>query len=220
MVNLTVFSTFVPLFGQVSKKKAKKKYPKKSVVKKAEVKNTITSDSVIVGKKQPGIIQPIEEPKPIEKTEQELALEKVPLVANIIAKKSGYINNRNSVYYKGILAMLKGIYTNNNKIFVYIEIKNSSNIDYEIESAFFNTSPVKRKNEDLELEEKNFLPIWDNKVQIIKKKSTEKLIFAFDKFTLNDEKVLNATFREKDGEREINIVITPSQISKSEYIRL
>lgn len=216
LITILFLGAFVPLFGQVSKKKAKKKYPKKSVVKKAEVKNTITSDSVIVGKKQPGI----EEPKPIEKTEQELALEKVPLVANIIAKKSGYINNRNSVYYKGILAMLKGIYTNNNRIFVYIEIKNSSNIDYEIESAFFNTSPVKRKNEDLELEEKNFLPIWDNKVQIIKKKSTEKLIFAFDKFTLNDEKVLNATFREKDGEREINIVITPSQISKSEYIRL
>ena len=64
------------------------------------------------------------------------------------------------------------------------------------------------------------MPIWDNNIQVIKKKSTEKLVFAFDKFTLNDEKVLNATLREKDGEREINIVITPKQIINAEYIRL
>ena len=116
--------------------------------------------------------------------------------------------------------MMKGVYTNDNKVFVYIEIKNTSNLDYEIESVFFNTSPIKKRREDLELEEKNFMPIWDNKVEVIKKKSTQKLVFAFDKFTLNDEKVLNATLREKDGEREINIVITPKQIINAEYIRL
>ena len=206
LIAILLVCALLPVFGQTTKKKIVKKPVKKAVAKKP------------IAKKE--VAKPVEEVKPIEKTEQELAEEKLPLVGNVILKKSGYVKNRNSVYYKGIIGMMKGIYTNDNKVFVYLEIKNTSNLDYDIESVFFNTSPIKKRRENLELEEKNFMPIWDNNIQVIKKKSTEKLVFAFDKFTLNDEKVLNATLREKDGEREINIVITPKQIINAEYIRL
>lgn len=221
LIALLLIGALLPVFGQSTKKKIVKKPTKKVVTKKPTVKKeTAKIDSSLTVKKEIEIAKPIEEIRPTEKTSQEIAEEKLPLVGNVILKKSGFVKNRNSVYYKGIIGMMKGVYTNDNKVFVYIEIKNTSNLDYEIESVFFNTSPIKKRREDLELEEKNFMPIWDNKVEVIKKKSTQKLVFAFDKFTLNDEKVLNATLREKDGEREINIVITPKQIINAEYIRL
>lgn len=143
----------------------------------------------------------------------------VAKVGELVAKKSGYITNRNSVFYKGMLGFFKGVYTNNNRIYLLFEFKNSSNLDYDIESIFFTTSPVGKRSDNLELEEKTFMPIWDNGVTKIQKKSWVKLVYAFDKFTLNDQKVLNLTMREKDGEREINLIITPKHIINAEYIK-
>lgn len=45
--------------------------------------------------------------------------------------------------------------------------------------AFFSILRQSKNVEDLELEEKNFMPIWDNKVEVIKKKSTPKISFCF-----------------------------------------
>ena len=140
LIAILLVCALLPVFGQTTKKKIVKKPVKKAVAKKP------------IAKKE--VAKPVEEVKPIEKTEQELAEEKLPLVGNVILKKSGYVKNRNSVYYKGIIGMMKGIYTNDNKVFVYLEIKNTSNLDYDIESVFFNTSPIKKRRENLELEEK------------------------------------------------------------------
>lgn len=222
LITILMVGIFLPAFGQTTKKKGSKKPVRKAVVKKPIAKNETTVakiDSSLIVKKEPEA-QKVVEVQKVEETTENTGDLKLAQVGDIILKKSGYIKNRNSVYYKGIIGMMKGIYTNDNKVFVLLEIKNTSNLDYDIESVFFNTSPVKKRRENLELEEKNFMPIWDNKIETIKKKSTQKLVFAFDKFTLNDEKVLNATLREKDGEREINIVITPKQIINAEYIRL
>lgn len=223
LITALLIGAFLPITAQTAKKKVYKKKPiKKTVVKKVAPKPKAETTAVVS-------VQEEVAPKPIKvveivPSEEEIAenqlAERLEKIGQMISKKGGYIKNRNSVYYKGIIAMFKGVYTNENKIYILLDVKNTSNLDYDIESVFFNTSPVGKKKENLELEERNFLPIWDNKISVIKKKSSQKLVYAFDKFTLNDEKVMNVTLRENDGEREINIVVTPNQISEAEYIRL
>ena len=46
------------------------------------------------------------------------------------------------------------------------------------------------------------------------------MVYAFDKFTINDNKVLNFIIREENGEREINLAIKPEMIINAEFIRV
>ena len=223
LITALLIGAFLPITAQTTKKKVYKKKPiKKTVVKKIAPKPKVETTEVVSVKEEVASkpIKAVEIVPSAEEISERQSAERLDKIGELISKKSGYIKNRNSVYYKGIIAMFKGVYTNDNKIYFLFDIKNTSNLDYDIESVFFNTSPVGKRKENLELEERNFAPIWDNKVTVIKKKSSQKLVYAFDKFTLNDEKVLNATLRENDGEREVNIVVTPNQISEADYIRL
>lgn len=217
-----MLGVIVPALAQTKKgykKPVKKTYYKKrpkavykSVPNATQPKNITETTIVEEQLEDKNIVE-----QPIVKEEDPMV--QIEKVGKIVEKKSGFIKNRNSVYEKGIIGYIKGIYTNNNKIYFLFELKNTSNIDYEIDGAFFNTAPIKKKEENIELEEKVFNPIWDNKVEVLKKKSWTRLVFAFDKFTLNNNKVLNFNLREKEGEREINLIIKPANIIKAEYIR-
>ena len=155
-----------------------------------------------------------------EQNQEESDSIKIVKVAKLLEKRHGYINNRNSVYEKGILVSIKGIYVNNKKLFFVFETKNKSNLDYDISGEFFNTTPISREREKVALEEKVFMPIWTNNISVLKKKSTTRLIYVFDKFTLNDNKVLNFILREENGEREINLKIKPDKIIEARYIMI
>ena len=105
-------------------------------------------------------------------------------------KKSGWIKNRNSFYVRGIEGFVKGVYSGSGKLYVLIELANRTNISYDIESAVFITAPTKKANKEIEQEEKVFQPIWSNQPEALQKKETKKLVYAFDKFTIADNKKL------------------------------
>lgn len=209
---ILIIGVATPVVSQVKKKKLYKKTSGKSYVKK------VKSETLPIVKQE-------EEEKVLEAPIMEEEIEvsdsnkEYERVANLIEKKQGFIKNRNSVYEKGILGFMKGVYVKNNVIYLLFEMKNTSNLDYEIDGEFFNTTPIRKNKETINLEEKVFNPIWSNEVKTIKKKSWVKLIYAFEKFTLNNDKILNFNLRERNGEREINIVIKPKYIIDAEYIR-
>lgn len=144
--------------------------------------------------------------------------EKHILLSEKILKKKGWINNRNSFYTRGMLGFIKGIYSGDKKLFVLAEFKNNTNISYDIESISFLSNPIKNNVKQIEADEKIYAPIYQTEVESIDKKSTQRMVFAFEKFTISENKNIILIMNEMDGERTITLEIKPKYISKAEFI--
>jgi len=148
----------------------------------------------------------------------ETKTEKHILLSEKILKKKGWINNRNSFYTRGMLGFIKGIYSGDKKLFVLAEFKNNTNISYDIESISFLSNPIKNNVKQIEADEKIYAPIYQTEVESIDKKSTQRMVFAFEKFTISENKNIILIMNEMDGERTITLEIRPKYISKAEFI--
>lgn len=148
----------------------------------------------------------------------ELPSEKHIQLAEKILNKKGWINNRNSFYTRGMLGFIKGVYSGDKKLFVLAEFKNTTNINYDIESISFLSNPIKNKLKQIEADEKIYAPIYQTEVKSIDKKSTQRMVFAFEKFTISENKNIILIMNEMDGERTITLEIKPKYISKAEFI--
>ncbi|UOE39658.1 DUF4138 domain-containing protein [Chryseobacterium oryzae] len=158
--------------------------------------------------------------KVAEKNEQKADNpEQYEIIAQKIIKKNGWIKNRNSAFVRGIEGFVKGVYVGSGKVYVLIEVANRTNISYDVESISFITSPVQFKDRQIEAEEKIFSPIYAIQTESIAKKSREKLLFVFDKFTISDNKNLLFIMSEIDGERTISLDIKPKYIIAAEYVK-
>ncbi|SKB94209.1 DUF4138 domain-containing protein [Chryseobacterium balustinum] len=144
--------------------------------------------------------------------------EKHIAISEKILKKKGWINNRNSFYTRGILGFIKGIYSGDKKIFVLTEFRNNTNINYDIESISFLSNPLKNSVKKIEADEKIYVPIYQTEAEVINKKSTTRIVFAFEKFTISDDKNIILIMNELEGERTISLEIKPQYISKAEFI--
>ena len=144
--------------------------------------------------------------------------EKHIAISEKILMKKGWINNRNSFYTRGMLGFIKGIYSGDKKIFVLTEFRNNTNINYDIESISFLSNPVKNSVKQIEADEKIYVPIYQTEAEIINKKSTKRIVFAFEKFTISDDKNIILIMNELEGERTISLEIKPQYISKAEFI--
>lgn len=206
-------------YSQTTKKKSYKKPVKKTYVKKKATSKPVAAvaDSAGLNEVKAEVItEPavVDEPTVAvvaEKTDYEKTAEK-------LLKKKGWINNRNSYLVRGVEGFVKGVYSGNGKIFIMLEVSNRSNINYDIQNISFITSPIKKKGIDFDTEEKIFLPIWSNQPDFIGKKSKKKLVFVFDKFTIGENKTLNAVINENEGERNLKLEIKPAYILSAEYI--
>lgn len=207
-------------YSQTTKKKIYKKPVKKTYVKKKVAPKPVAmvvDDSPKQDEKKSEVITEqvvVEEPTVAvvtEKSDYEKTAEK-------LLKQKGWINNRNSYLVRGVEGFVKGVYSGNGKIFVMLEVSNRSNINYDIQNISFITSPIKKKGIDFDTEEKIFLPIWSNQPEFIGKKAKQKLVFVFDKFTIGENKTLNAVINENEGERNLKLEIKPAYILEAEYI--
>lgn len=212
-------------FSQTTKKKVyKKKTAKKTYVKKVTPKKSTTTTKVTKPIETTEVTEAVElqstvdvAPMPIEKREVTETVEVATtpdyeVMAGKVAKMKGYINNRNSAEVRGVEGFVKGVYSGNGKIYILLEIDNRSNINYDIESSIFITTPIEKKGRVLDTEEKNFFPIYSNQPETISKKSKQKLVYVFDKFTISENKTLNFVLSEIEGEREIKLEIKPKYI--------
>lgn len=227
MKKLTIFVFLLGSFlghAQHTKKKVHKKPIKKTYTKtKATTKPitaTVTTEAVpaeaVKQTEQPMTVVAENsklEALPIEKPEYETTAEK-------IAEQRGWISNRNSALVRGVEAFIKGVYSADGKIFFLLKVDNRSNIPYEVKNITFVASPKDQKTnrEEETRDEKNFMPIWNNTPKEFGKKSSQKLVFVFDKFTINDGKILNIILREKNGERALNIPVNSKFILNAKYI--
>ncbi len=200
-------------FAQKTKKKTYKKKPvKKTYAKKAAApkvqKEEVKEEQIISTE----VIAPVEV----------IAIEQTPdyeIIANKILQKNGSIKNRNSAYVRGIEGFVKGIYVQSGKLYVLLEIANRTNINYDVESASFITSPIQKKNRQIEIEEKVYTPVYSNQPEAFTKKSTKKVVYVFDKFNISDNKTLLFIMSEIDGERTLTLEIKPKFIIEADYIK-
>lgn len=206
-------------YSQTKKKVYKKKpvnksYAKKHVVKKASTAVEVLKEDPVLVENNPTRIQEVSAPVetvPIVVQEEK---PKYEIMAEKILKEKGYINNRNSAVANGIEGYVKGVYSGNGKIFVLLEIANRSNINYDIESAVFITTPIQKGKGYYETDEqeKNFAPIFSNQPESISKKSKTRLVYVFDKFTISQNKTIQYVISEIDGERSLTLEIKPKYI--------
>lgn len=207
-------------FSQTKKKIHRKKPVKKSYVKKPVTKQNL--DTAEIKKEDTVQAVAVEEPKPIEispKVEETVVKEEKPkyeLTAEKLLSSKGWINNRNSTLVNGIEGFVKGIYSGAGKIYVLLEVDNRSNINYDIESAIFITAPVERNGKLIDTEEKTFMPIFSNQPESFNKKSKQKLVYVFDKFTIAGNKTLHFVMNEIDGERSLTLEIKPKWILQAD----
>lgn len=207
-------------YSQTTKKKSYKKPVKKTYVKKKATPKPVATAVVDAPKQEEVKAEVITEPAVVEEPTVAVVAEKSDYekTAEKLLKQKGWINNRNSYLVRGVEGFVKGVYSGNGKIFVMLEVSNRSNINYDIQNISFITSPIKKKGVDFDTEEKIFLPIWSNQPEFIGKKAKQKLVFVFDKFTIGENKTLNAVINENEGERNLKLEIKPAYILEAEYI--
>lgn len=140
-------------------------------------------------------------------------------VAQLIYNYQGYIKNRNTSHYRDIYLKVRGVYIDKGKLFFLFTLSNKSNIDYKIERFQFFTTPIKKAKKRVENEEKEYKPtlIYKN-ITHIKAQSEEVVVLVFEKFTLNDEKKIQVTMTENDGERTVRLDIDSKKIVEAKRI--
>lgn len=207
-------------YSQTTKKKNYKKPVKKTYVKKKATAKPVSTVVIDAPKQEEVKAEVITESAVVEEPIVNVVAEKSDYekTAEKLLKQKGWINNRNSFLVRGVEGFVKGVYSGNGKIFVMLEVSNRSNINYDIQNISFITSPIKKKGVDFDTEEKIFLPIWSNQPEFIGKKAKQKLVFVFDKFTIGENKTLNAVINENEGERNLKLEIKPAYILEAEYI--
>ncbi|WP_332453771.1 DUF4138 domain-containing protein [Chryseobacterium aquaticum] len=207
-------------YSQTTKKKSYKKPVKKTYVKKKATSKPVATAVIDAPKQEEVKAEVITEPAVVEEPTVAVVAKKSDYekTAEKLLKQKGWINNRNSYLVRGVEGFVKGVYSGNGKIFVMLEVLNRSNINYDIQNISFITSPIKKKGIDFDTEEKIFLPIWSNQPEFIGKKAKQKLVFVFDKFTIGENKTLNAVINENEGERNLKLEIKPAYVLEAEYI--
>jgi len=118
----------------------------------------------------------------------------------------------------GIQYLLKGIYTHNGTLYFHTQIKNASNVPFDVD--FISWKIVDKKvAKRTAIQETVILPVRAyNYVTQVRGKGSERIIFAMDKFTIPDDKQLVVELFEKNGGRHQQFIIENSDITRAEVI--
>lgn len=112
----------------------------------------------------------------------------------------------------GIQALLKGIYIHGNILYFHTQVKNLSNVAYDID--FFRFKIVDKKVvKRTAIQEAVLTPVRShNEAMTVKGKDTGRHVFAFSKFTIPDDKVLIIEIYERGGSRHQSFVVENSDL--------
>jgi conjugative transposon TraN protein len=140
-----------------------------------------------------------------------------------MAMKSIYKNNKKEIKNIeskrfGIQFLLKGIYIQNDLLYFHTEIKNSSNIPFDVD--FIRWKIVAKKvAKRTAIQETVIEPVRASHfVTKIPGQSSERTIFAMNKFTIPDDKKLIVELFEKNGGRHQSFVVGNDDIVHAETI--
>ena len=145
-----------------------------------------------------------------------------PKVVHLIMK-SVYESNKREIKHIGskrfgIQYLLKGIYTYNGFLYFHTQVKNSSNVPFDID--FIRIKIVDKKvAKRTAIQEQVIFPVraYNNNIQILGKKS-ERTVFALDKFTIPDGKQLIVELFEQKGGRHQSFIVENSDVVRAKVI--
>ena len=157
---------------------------------------------------------------------QEIYLERMgqesPMLVKLIMK-SIYKQDRREIKHIGskrfgVQFILKSIYTNNGLLYFHTELKNTSNIAFDIDYISFkivDKKVVKRTA----MQEQVLEPLRaQNYVTVVNGKKSERTVFALEKFTIPDDKQLVIEVAEKEGGRNQSFVVENGDIVRANVI--
>ena len=118
----------------------------------------------------------------------------------------------------GIQYLLKGIHTHNGLLYFHTEIKNRSNVPFDVDYITWKIVD-KKVAKRTAVQERIILPLRaQNYVTLVPGKKCERTVFAMEKFTIPDDKCLVVELNEKNGGRHQSFVIENEDLVRASTI--
>ncbi|NCC08923.1 MAG: conjugative transposon protein TraN [Bacteroidia bacterium] len=118
----------------------------------------------------------------------------------------------------GIQYLLKGIYTHNGLLYFHTQIKNESNVPFDVDFITFKIID-KKVAKRTAIQEQVIFPLRaHNYATRIAGKKSERTVFTMEKFTIPDDKQLLVELYEKSGGRHQSFVVDNSDIVRAKVI--
>lgn len=145
-----------------------------------------------------------------------------PLLVKLIMK-SIYKNNDREIKHLGskrfgIQYTLKGIYSHNGLLYFHLQLKNSSNVPFDVDYITFKIVD-KKVAKRTAIQEQVVWPLRaHNNVTLIGGKKSERTIFTLPKFTIPDDKHLVIELHEKEGGRHQTFTVENADLVRAKVI--
>ena len=118
----------------------------------------------------------------------------------------------------GIRFLLKGIYTHNGLLYFHTEIKNASNVPFDVDYITWKIVD-KKVAKRTAIQEQVIQPLrTQNFILNVQGNSSERTVWTMDKFTLPDDKCLVVELAEKNGGRHQSFTIENSDLVRAKLI--
>ena len=118
----------------------------------------------------------------------------------------------------GIQFLLKGIYTHNGLLYFHTEIKNTSNVPFDVDYIIWKIVD-KKVAKRTAIQEQVIQPLrTQNFVMNVGGNSSERTVWTMDKFTMPDDKCLVVELAEKNGGRHQSFIIENTDLVRARVI--
>ena len=140
------------------------------------------------------------------------------LLLETIYKKDKRIVKHIGAKSFGIQFILKGIYIHNGKYYFHTELRNRTNVPFQIDFVNFKVVDKKVAKRTV-VQERPMIPLRTYKpLAEISGQTTEQNVFLLDQFTIADDKVLLIEIFEKNGGRHQTLQVENSDLIKARLI--
>ena len=145
-----------------------------------------------------------------------------PLLVKLIMKSIHKNDNREIKHIGskrfGIHYTLKGIYTHNGLLYFHMQLKNSSNVPFDVDYITFKIVD-KKVAKRTAIQEQVIVPLRaHNNLTLIGGKRTERVVFTLPKFTIPDDKHLIIELNEKEGGRHQSFTVENADLVRAKVI--
>ncbi len=152
---------------------------------------------------------------------QELGCES-PKLVHLISKAIHKENRRHIKHIGskafGIQYLLHGLYTHNGLLYFHTQIKNSSNVPFEVDFVTFKIVD-KKVMKRTAIQEQVIFPLRAyNYATVVAGNKEERTVFTLDKFTIPADKMLVVELNEKSGGRHQSFTVENEDIVRARVI--
>ena len=118
----------------------------------------------------------------------------------------------------GIQYLLRGIYTHNGLLYFHTQVRNRSNVPFEVDFVTFKIVD-KKVMKRTAIQEQIIFPLRaHNYATMVAGNKDERTVFTFDKFTIPADKVLVVELNEKSGGRHQAFTVESEDIVRTKVI--